>query len=280
MPVPAPFRLDAPKNAAPSSRLSPPSPILGTTTYTWWPASISSRARLHSRDAQAGFSARGTTWVEIFWRPAGRVSSTDTSRSPNTVMATVRGMGVAVMTRRCGRAPSVPRRPSRCSTPKRCCSSTTTRPKSWKRTSSESRAWVPITIWAAPAASSCSTLRLARVPMEAVSRRTRTRRGFSPLLQGVSSAEPAAESSVSESSGAAISPRMSSTERKCCSASTSVGASIADWPPASATCSMARRATTVLPEPTSPCSRRFMGDSLDRSAAISAPTFCCPSVSS
>ena len=36
-------------------------------------------------------------------RPAGSWSRTEVSRSPKTVMATVRGMGVAVMTRRCGR---------------------------------------------------------------------------------------------------------------------------------------------------------------------------------
>ena len=42
-------------------------------------------------------------------------------------------------------------------------------------------------------------------------------------------------------------------------ASTSVGASRAAWPPASTTWSIARSATTVLPEPTSPCSSRCIG---------------------
>ena len=54
---------------------------------------------------------------------------------------------------------------------------------------------------------------------------------------------------------------------------------IADWLPASATCSMARRATTVLPEPTSPCSRRFSGRPARQIGGNPAPTFCCPSVS-
>ena len=82
------------------------------------------------RPAQAGFSASPTTWVEIGARPAGSSSSTDVSRSPKTVIATVRGMGVAVMTSRCGGLLALARRASRCSTPKRCCSSTTIRPRS------------------------------------------------------------------------------------------------------------------------------------------------------
>ena len=46
-------------------------------------------------------------------------------------MAAVRGMGVAVMTSTSGTEPSAPlaRRAARCSTPKRCCSSTTTTPE-------------------------------------------------------------------------------------------------------------------------------------------------------
>ena len=65
---------------------------------------------------------------------------------------------------------------------------------------------------------------------------------------------------------------MRTIERRCCAASTSVGASSADWPPESATASIARRATTVLPEPTSPCTSRFIGTGCSRSSAISAPT--------
>ena len=48
-------------------------------------------------------SAAGTTWVAIGERPAGSSVSVEVSRSPKTVMATVRGIGVAVMTRTCGR---------------------------------------------------------------------------------------------------------------------------------------------------------------------------------
>ncbi len=45
----------------------------------------------------------GTTWVLIGDRPAGSSVSVETSRSPNTVIATVRGIGVAVITSMCGR---------------------------------------------------------------------------------------------------------------------------------------------------------------------------------
>ena len=64
--------------------------------------------------------------------------------SPKTVIATVRGIGVAVMTRTCGGLLPLLRRASRCSTPKRCCSSTTTRPRSANCTCSWIRACVPI----------------------------------------------------------------------------------------------------------------------------------------
>ena len=59
----------------------------------------------------------------------------------------------------------------------------------------------------------------------------------------------------------ARSPSIAVMVRWCCAASTSVGASSAAWPPASTAASMARRATTVLPEPTSPCSSRCIGTS-------------------
>ncbi len=49
------------------------------------------------------------------------------SRSPYTVSASVRGIGVAVITRTSGHSP-LPRSVARCTTPNRCCSSMTTRP--------------------------------------------------------------------------------------------------------------------------------------------------------
>ena len=71
-------------------------------------------------------------------------------------MATVRGIGVAVMTNKCGGVTAFPLRASRCSTPKRCCSSTTIKPKSLNSTLSPSSACVPITIPAAPDAACAS----------------------------------------------------------------------------------------------------------------------------
>ena len=50
------------------------------------------------------------------------------SRSPYTVSASVRGIGVAVITSTCG-VPPFSRSAARCSTPKRCCSSTTDEPQ-------------------------------------------------------------------------------------------------------------------------------------------------------
>ena len=78
------------------------------------------------------------------------------SRSPKTVIATVRGIGVAVITSTCGGAPALAFSAARCSTPKRCCSSTTTSPRSANCTCSSSRAWVPITMPASPPAASAS----------------------------------------------------------------------------------------------------------------------------
>ena len=182
----------------------------------------------------------------------GSWSRTEVSRSPKTVIATVRGIGVAVMTSRCGGCSPLERSASRCSTPKRCCSSTTTRPRSWNCTLSSISAWVPMTIPASPVTRSSSACRRAAAPIEPVSSTT-----LVPC-----SAPPSMPPSAS-------SPIISVIERWCCWARTSVGASIAAWPPASTTASIARSATSVLPEPTSPWRRRCIGCSVARSAKIS-----------
>ena len=67
--------------------------------------------------------------------------------------------------------------------------------------------------------------------------------------------------------------------RKCCSARISVGAISAHCQPASMATAAASAATTVLPEPTSPCSSRCIGWPRARSALISRPTRCCAAVS-
>ena len=64
----------------------------------------------------------------------------------------------------------------------------------------------------------------------------------------------------------------------CCSARVSVGAIIAAWWPAASARSIAYTATTVLPEPTSPMSRRCIGRVPARSASIAAKASRWPSV--
>ena len=77
-------------------------PIRGQTTYACRPGSTSSRIRSQARSRKRGSPAAGTTCVAIGDRPDGSSVSVDVSRSPKTVMATVRGIGVAVITSTCG----------------------------------------------------------------------------------------------------------------------------------------------------------------------------------
>ena len=93
-----------------------------------------------------------TTTVLTSARPAGISRSVEVSRSPKTVIATDRGIGVAVITSTWGRRSALALSAARCSTPNRCCSSTTTRPRSANWTSALSKAWVPMTIPAVPEA--------------------------------------------------------------------------------------------------------------------------------
>ena len=66
---------------------------------------------------------------------------------------------------------------------------------------------------------------------------------------------------------------------KCCRARISVGAMNAACRPASITCAAASSATTVLPEPTSPCSSRSMRCGCARSATMSVTARACDGVS-
>jgi len=108
-------------------------------------------------------------------------------------MREAEGIGVAVMWSTCGARPSVSAR--RCSTPKRCCSSTTATPSSPRSTPSWISACVPTTIWA-PARSDLT--------------------------------EPVRSATCTPSS-----VHHGSIVRKCCSASVSVGAISAPAKPAS-----------------------------------------------
>jgi len=206
------------------------------------------------RPIQSGLR-RSTAKVLTSARPGGMSRRVETSKSPKTVIATVRGIGVAVITNWWAVASPRLRSTSRCSTPNRCCSSTTTRPRSWNWTCSLRRAWVPTTIPASPDAARAS----AAVRWRAVS-------------DDVTSSTWVAWSAPPSMPGIASGPSIPTMERWCWCASTSVGASSAACPPLSTTCSIARRATRVFPLPTSPCRSRCIGVGLARSAAISSPT--------
>ena len=112
-------------------------------------------------------------------------------------------------------------------------------------------AWVPITKPASPLAISASMARRSLVFWLPVSQAVLTPRGSSQAM----------------------------SLRKCCSASISVGAINAHCQPASIATAAARAATTVLPLPTSPCSRRCIGTVRAMSTSISVTTRCCAAVS-
>ena len=197
--------------------------------------------------------------VAIGCRPRGSSRSVEVSRSPKTVSATVRGIGVAVITSRCGVKPSgaLARNRSRCSTPNRCCSSTTTIPSRSNSTASCSNAWVPITMPAAAVATSSRTWRFCAADIDPVSSATRVAPSSAPSWPAIASG-----------------PSTSRIDRACWAASTSVGASSAHWYPASTICSIASTDTMVLPEPTSPCSNRFIGLVVASSADRTPSTSC------
>ena len=169
-------------------------------------------------------------------------------------MARVRGIGVAVIISRCGSCPwpmSLARRASRWATPKRCCSSMMASASRLNSTLSWITAWVPTTSVASPLAIRANMMR-------------RSLGFWLPVSQAVFT-----PSGSSQPTSLA----------KCCSARISVGAIRAHCHPASMHRAAASAATTVLPEPTSPCSSRCMGAWRPRSRAISARTRCCAPVS-
>ena len=153
----------------------------------------------------------------------------------------MRGIGVAVSVRTC--SPSARLRSlAFWAVPKRCSSSMTTRPRSLKRTPFAATAWVPITTWMVPSASPSLT------------------RFASPGF-------------TKRDSPATSIPRPAKRRLKvwrCWRASTVVGAATATCLPASAAAAAARRATSVLPNPTSPHTSRSIGRPEARSARASA----------
>ena len=123
-------------------------------------------------------SSSGTMNVRMGLRPPGSSVSHEMSRSPNQVIAAVRGIGVAVMTSRCGTTSFLVRRDSRCSTPNRCCSSMTTSARFGAWNVLENAACVATMMHGAPLAASARARRRAASFMPPVSRMTGTCRVF------------------------------------------------------------------------------------------------------
>ena len=141
---------------------------------------------------------------------------------------------------------SLLRRARRWATPKRCCSSMMASAKFLKCTLSWMMACVPTTSCAWPLSMSSSMVRRSLAFCVPVSH---------AVVMPKGSNQP-------------------SSLRKCCSANISVGAISAHCQPASIQMVAASAATTVLPAPTSPCSKRCMGTLRAMSDAISAHTRC------
>ena len=164
-------------------------------------------------------------------------------------MASVRGMGVADIISWWTSRPLF-LRARRWATPKRCCSSTITKPRFWNSTSSENRACVPTAILTVPSASLALASSLAFLRWLPESQTTSRPKGSSHCLNLM----------------------------KCCSARISVGAITAACAPDSMAVSADKAATMVLPLPTSPCSRRCMGWVCAMSRRISDTTLSWASV--
>src|SRR3954470_23677305 len=118
--------------------------------------------------ARARSCSPETRCVAIGLRPFGSSRSAVTSSAPNDARRSVRGIGVAVMCRRCGARPAgaLASSAARWRTPKRCCSSTTATARRSNTTVSSMSAWVPTTSGRSPLTSLPS--RAARRPAHAV----------------------------------------------------------------------------------------------------------------
>ena len=114
--------------------------------------------RFSSRSIASLMTARlkAVTTVSTGSRSSGGVSITDRSRTPERAMCSVRGIGVAVRVSTSTAVRSCLMR-SLWVTPKRCSSSTTSRPRFLNRTSRERSRWVPTTTSTAPLASPATT---------------------------------------------------------------------------------------------------------------------------
>mmetsp|Transcript_4210 Transcript_4210/g.12245 ORF Transcript_4210/g.12245 Transcript_4210/m.12245 type:complete len:355 (+) Transcript_4210:1473-2537(+) len=196
----------------------------GTTKMVWPPRCISWFTTICT-----SVSLKTLTAVVISLRSGGGVRMVDMSRMPARPICSVRGMGVAdnVSTSK----PSVmPLRRSLCATPKRCSSSMTSSLRLLNSFLPERMACVPMTTSTVPLRMPSRIAAASLGRMRLVSSCTLTPSGMRARMV-----------------------------LRCCDASTVVGASTALWRPQRAARYRARIATSVLPKPTSPQTRRSMG---------------------
>ncbi len=195
------------------------------TTYTC-------PSRASSRRIESWISGRSSSRMNVWigWRASGGVSITDRSRSPASDMCSVRGIGVAVSVRTSTWVRSCLRR-SLWTTPKRCSSSMITRPSAGKVTDLLSSWCVPISTSTAPSRAAAMIAFCSFGVLNRLSISTRTGNAANRSRKTVS----------------------------CCCANSVVGTSTATCLPSITALNAARSATSVLPYPTSPHTRRSIG---------------------
>ena len=167
----------------------------------------------------------------------------DMSRMPASDMLSVRGMGVAVIVSTSTRLRICLMR-SLCATPNRCSSSTTSSPRSLNSTSFDSSRCVPTMISTLPACRSSSVCFCSPFVLNRLTMSTRTGKAA----------------------------KRSFNVFRCWNARTVVGARNATCLPSMTALNAARIATSVLPYPTSPHSRRsiVVDDSMSRLMSVMA----------
>ncbi len=217
----------------------------GTTQNTWPP-----RNRSRWIASRATTPSNGMMKVRTASRSTGGVAIRLISRTPVSASCSVRGIGVADSVSTCTSAFSAFSF-SLWETPKCCSSSTISRPRSANSIPLASSAWVPTTMLTLPSAMP----RLASAASLAV-----TMRLSWPTFTG------------------SPSNRLVKV-RKCCRASSVVGTTTATCAPLIAATKAARRATSVLPKPTSPQISRSIGRPAARSSSTSAMARAWSSVS-
>ena len=189
------------------------------STRLWMKKTWPSRSSSRRMAAATCFSSYAPTKVSTGCRSSGGVRIVDISRMPVSDISSVRGIGVADIDSTSTEARSVLRY-SLCSTPKRCSSSTMTRPRSLNRVLCCSSRWVPMTMSTVPSTSpanvACDSLALSN-----------------------------RDSDRTVTGNCAI--RSENVEKCCCCASSVVGTSTATCLPSCAALNAARTAISVLP---------------------------------